>query len=76
MQEIQKDCLNPELVFAFDILARQRQFTIFTLNFPVGSPPNLGVSHHLEVIITSKHLLVQFLHLVFYTLWSGEAVIY
>ena len=43
-------------VVAFDdilqakcIFACQQRFTIFILYFPVGSLPNLGVIHHLEV---------------------------
>ena len=35
---------------AWRILVCQRRFTIFALNFPAGSLPNLGVSHHLGVI--------------------------
>ena len=41
-------------------IAYQRQFAIYTFNFPAGSLPNIGVSHHLEMNGkwgTSKHPL-------------------
>ena len=71
-----------------DILARQRQFTIFTLNFPAGSQPTLGVSHHLEVNRnsgTSKHPMQSWCSLIpvlptlagtIFTRWYSEVLIY
>ena len=69
-------------VVAFDIPPVLRE--LFTLNFPVGSLPNLNVSYHLEVkqkchipCRASRHYLVlpTFAGSNF-TPWCSEAVIY
>ena len=63
---------------AWRILACQRWFTIFTLNFPVASLPNLGVSHHL-VVNENCHLqnpMLGHIHWYSFTPWFGEPMLY